>query len=84
MGRECLCSLRFVCQYKEYFTDNVGKLSKIDDTPLADNTILCELKTATTKMGKITFDKEFISLCAKAVADYIKNNPIILQDILMD
>jgi hypothetical protein len=51
---------------------------------LEDNTILYEMNTATTQMGKISFGSEFILLCAKTVAEYIKNNPDALNNISTD
>ena len=52
--------------------------------PLPDNTILHDIKTATTYWGNITFDKNVIAQCAQAVAQYIKHNPDALKNVPMD
>lgn len=55
-----------------------------ENISLEDNTILYDMNTATTRMGKISFGSEFILLCAKTVAEYIKNNPDALNNIPTD
>lgn len=54
-------------------------LKKLYELPTAENTLFYDLETKTTRIGKISFDKNFITLCAKAVAEYIKKNPKVIR-----
>ena len=47
----------------------------------SDNTIYCDMITGERRIGKISFNEEFISICAKTVAEYLKNNPNILENL---
>lgn len=80
----CLCRLRFVCQYKEYFTESVEEKNLSKDISLSDNTIYGDINTEQIQMGKMNFSKNLITLCARAVADYIKNNRETVEKIVTD
>ena len=48
----CLCRLRFVCQYKEYFTESVEKIQHNEIIYLAALSVLRKLY----KDGKVTIE----------------------------
>lgn len=59
-------------------------LKNIDCNSLKDNTIFHNTETDETFLGKIIFDEDFKTLCAKAVAEYMKQNPDALEKMPMD